>query len=46
MVIIFFKKLFICVILMLYTKFQSPTMPETCQKVCVRCGWCGGDLNL
>ena len=36
----FLKKLFICVILMLYSKFQSPTMPGTCQKVCVR--WCGG----
>ena len=23
---------------MLYTKFQSPTMPGTCQKVCVGCG--------
>ena len=31
----FHKKSFICVILMLYTKFQSPTMPGTCQKVCV-----------
>ena len=26
---------------MLYTEFQSPTMPGTCQKVCVRV-WCGG----
>ena len=44
MVIFFFKKLFICVILLLFTKFQSPTMPGTRQKVCVRCGgvvwWC------
>ena len=41
----FLKNLFICVILMLYTKFQSPTMPGTCQKVCAgRCGGvgCGG----
>ena len=30
----FLKKLFICVILILYTEFQSPTMPGTCQKVC------------
>ena len=39
------KELFICVILMLYTECQSPTMPGTCQKVCVG-GWggvgCGG----
>ena len=30
------KKLFICVILMLYTEFQSPTMPG---KVCGGGGW-------
>ena len=24
---------------MLYSEFQSPTMPETCQKVCVRVWW-------
>ena len=24
---------------MLYTKFQSPIMPGTCQKVCVRVWW-------
>ena len=27
---------------MLYTEFQSPTMPGTCQKVCVGCGAVGG----
>ena len=31
----FLNKLFICFILILYTEFQSPTMPGTCQKVCV-----------
>ena len=31
---------------MLYTKFQSPTMPGTHQKVCVRwVGGCGGWLK-
>ena len=46
MAIFFFKKWFICVILMLYTEFQSPTMPGTCQKVCVGAvvGWVGVSL--
>ena len=47
---LFFKKLFIFVILGLYNKFQfklcaefqSPTMPATAQKVCGVVWWCGG----
>ena len=35
----FFKKLFSCVILRLYSEFQCHTMPGTCQKVCVVSGW-------
>ena len=31
---------------MLYTKFWSPTMPGTCQKVCVGCGGCGGWVGV
>ena len=43
---IFLKKLFICVMLMLHTEFQSPTMPVTCQKVCVGAAVrCGGGCN-
>ena len=39
------KKLFICIIIMLYTEFQSPTMPGTGQKVCVGAvGWVGVSL--
>ena len=37
--IFFFKKLFIWVVLMLYTEFQSSTMPGTGQKVCCGGGW-------
>ena len=50
--IFFFKKLFLWVVLILYTEFQSSTIPGTGQKVCVRVGGVVGvvgvvgDLNL
>ena len=44
--LIFFKELFLYVILKLCAKFQCPTMPATGQKVCGVVGvvvvWCGG----
>ena len=39
-----FKKMFVYVIVMLYTKFQCPTVPGAGQKVCVQCGGCGVGL--
>ena len=43
----FLQKLFIYVMLRLYTKFQCSTMPGTGQKVCggVVGGWAGGWLK-
>ena len=40
--ICFFKKLFVCEILRLYTEYWSYTVTGTGHKVCERCDECGG----